>query len=444
MIIIGGGAVLTRDPEKPFMAGGGVAAGDDGLILALGPVSRLRREYPGAAYVDARGGLIMPGLVDLHHHACALLSRGLEPRGVRPMRYMGLLENCWWKLDRAMNLEDVYCGASADFLDCVRNGVTTVFDQHASYGAVTGSLSEVSRAADRLGLRACLGYEVSDREGESKCKAAIQENLSFMREISRRTDSLRRGMMGMHASFTLSDRTLEACMEALPATSGCHIHVAESLEDTTHSLQTYGRSIVRRLRERGVLGRKTIAAHCTHLNWEDVQILRETDTAVVHCPESNMASAVGCADIEAYLRAGLSLGLGTDGFSSDLFLGMRTASLLCRHNSGDALSGAGVASDLLFRANPSLASRFFGVELGVLKPGAAADIIVCDYPPPTPLSAANADSHILRGVCGRSVTTTVVAGKVLMENRIIKVADEEALLSESRQQAADLWRRAGI
>ena len=343
-----------------------------------------------------------------------------------------------------MNLEDVYCGASADFLDCVRNGVTTVFDQHASYGAVTGSLSEVSRAADRLGLRACLGYEVSDREGESKCKAAIQENLSFMREISRRTDSLRRGMMGMHASFTLSDRTLEACMEALPATSGCHIHVAESLEDTTHSLQTYGRSIVRRLRERGVLGRKTIAAHCTHLNWEDVQILRETDTAVVHCPESNMASAVGCADIEAYSRAGLSLGLGTDGFSSDLFLGMRTASLLCRHNSGDALSGAGVASDLLFRANPSLASRFFGVELGVLKPGAAADIIVCDYQPPTPLSAANADSHILRGVCGRSVTTTVVAGKVLMENRILKVADEEALLSESRQQAADLWRRAGI
>ncbi len=444
MIIIGGGAVLTRDPEKPFMAGGGVAAGDDGLILALGPVSRLRREYPGAAYVDARGGLIMPGLVDLHHHACALLSRGLEPRGVRPMRYMGLLENCWWKLDRAMNLEDVYCGASADFLDCVRNGVTTVFDQHASYGAVTGSLSEVSRAADRLGLRACLGYEVSDREGESKCKAAIQENLSFMREISRSTDSLRRGMMGMHASFTLSDRTLEACMEALPATSGCHIHVAESLEDTTHSLQTYGRSIVRRLRERGVLGRKTIAAHCTHLNWEDVQILRETDTAVVHCPESNMASAVGCADIEAYSRAGLSLGLGTDGFSSDLFLGMRTASLLCRHNSGDALSGAGVASDLLFRANPSLASRFFGVELGVLKPGAAADIIVCDYQPPTPLSAANADSHILRGVCGRSVTATVVAGKVLMENRILKVADEEALLSESRQQAADLWRRAGI
>ena len=159
----------------------------------------------------------------------------------------------------------------------------------------------------------------------------------------------------------------------------------------------------------------------------------------VHCPESNMASAVGCADIEAYSRSGLSLGLGTDGFSSDLFLGMRTASLLCRHNSGDALSGAGVASDLLFRANPSLASRFFGVELGVLKPGAAADIIVCDYQPPTPLSAANADSHILRGVCGRSVTTTVVAGKVLMENRILKVADEEALLSESSQQAADLW-----
>ena len=444
MLIIGGGAVLTRDPERPFIAGGGVAAGEDGLILAVGPVSRLRREYPGAAFVDARGGLIMPGLVDLHHHAYTAFTRGLSRRGSRPLRYMDVLEGSLWRLDRAMNLEDVYHSASAAFLDCVRRGVTTVFDGHSSYGAVIGSLAEVDRAASRLGLRACLSYEVSDREGESKCRAAIQENLSFMREISRRGDGMRRGLMGMHAGFTLSDRTLEACMEALPATSGCHIHVAEALEDTTHSLQTYGRSIVRRLRERGVLGRKTIAAHCIHLNWEDVQILRETDTAVVHCPESNMANAVGCADIEAYAGAGLALGLGTDGGGADLFASLRLASLLCRHNAGDALAGEGVAPGLLFGGNPGIAGRFFGLGLGVLKPGAAADVIVCDYQPPTPLDAGNADAHILGGVDGLSVVTTVIAGKVVMENRVVKACDADALLADARQQAADFWRRACV
>ncbi len=444
MVIIGGGAVLTRDPERPFIAGGGVAAGDDGLILALGPVSRLKREYPGASFVDAGGGIIMPGLVDLHHHAYTIYSRGLTPRGNRPLRYMDILEGGLWRLDRAMNLEDVYHSASAAFLDCVRRGVTTVFDQHSSYGAVTGSLPELDRAASRLGLRACLCYEVSDREGESKCRAAIQENLSFMREAARRTDGMRRGMMGMHAGFTLSDKTLEACMEALPATSGCHIHVAEALEDTTHSLQTYGRSIVRRLRERGVLGRKTIAAHGIHLNWEDVQILRETDTAVVHCAESNMASAVGCANIEDYAKAGLTLGLGTDGFGADMLGSLRIASLLCRHNSGDAMAGEGALPGLLFRGNPSIASRFFGVELGVLKPGAAADIIVCDYQPPTPMDAANADAHILGGVDGRSVVTTVIAGKVVMDNRVVKTCDADGLLADARQQAADFWRRACV
>lgn len=444
MLIIGGGAVLTRDPERPFIAGGGVAAGEDGLILAVGPVSRLRREYPGAVFVDARGGLIMPGLVDLHHHAYTVFMRGLGRRGTRPLRYMDILEGSLWRLDRAMNLEDVYHSASAAFLDCVRRGVTTVFDGHSSYGAVTGSLAEVDRAASRLGLRACLSYEVSDREGESKCRAAIQENLSFMREISRRGDGMRRGLMGMHAGFTLSDRTLEACMEALPATSGCHIHVAEALEDTTHSLQTYGRSIVRRLRERGVLGRKTIAAHCIHLNWEDVQILRETDTAVVHCPASNMANAVGCANIEDYARSGLPLGLGTDGCGADMFEAMRAADLLCRHNAGDALAGEGVAPGLLFGGNPGIAGRFFGLGLGVLKPGAAADVIVCDYQPPTPLDAGSADAHILGGLSGLSVVTTVIAGKVVMENRVVKTCDADGLLADARQQAADFWRRACV
>lgn len=441
MIMIGNGVVVTRDAQRPLINGGAVAVGDDGLISALGPTQKLRREYPGAHFVDARGGLIMPGLINLHHHAYYTLARGLRPRPGAGKGLPALLEGRWWRLDRAMNLEDVYHGAAAAFLECVRSGVTTVFDHHASYGAVTGSLSEISRAADELGLRACLCYEVSDREGESKCRAAIQENVDFIREASRRGDGMRCGMMGMHAGFTLSDRTLEACMEALPATSGCHIHVAECLEDTTHSLQTYGKSVVRRLRERGVLGRKTLAAHCIHLNWEDVQILRETDTAVIHCPRSNMCNAAGAADVTEYSRARVGLGLGTDGEAADMLGELAAASALCRHSSQNPDAGFEELPRALFTSNAAFANRFFETPLGVLKPGAAGDVIVLDYRPPTPLTAENLDLHLLAAAGTARVSTTAAAGKLLMEYGVLLCADEEKLLDGARKQAADLWRR---
>lgn len=441
MIMFGNGVVVTRDAQCPLINGGTVAVGDDGLISALGPTQKLRREYPGAHFVDARGGLIMPGLINLHHHAYYTLARGLTPRPGAGKGLPALLEGRWWRLDRAMNLEDVYHGAAAAFLECVRSGVTTVFDHHASYGAVTGSLSEISRAADELGLRACLCYEVSDREGESKCRAAIQENVDFIREASRRGDGMRCGMMGMHAGFTLSDRTLEACMEALPATSGCHIHVAECLEDTTHSLQTYGKSVVRRLRERGVLGRKTLAAHCIHLNWEDVQILRETDTAVIHCPRSNMCNAAGAADVTEYSRARVGLGLGTDGEAADMLGELAAASALCRHSSQNPDAGFEELPRALFTSNAAFANRFFETPLGVLKPGAAGDVIVLDYRPPTPLTAENLDLHLLAAAGTARVSTTAAAGKLLMEYGVLLCADEEKLLDGARKQAADLWRR---
>ena len=441
MIMFGNGVVVTRDAQCPLINGGAVAVGDDGLISALGPTQKLRREYPGAHFVDARGGLIMPGLINLHHHAYYTLARGLRPRPGAGKGLPALLEGRWWRLDRAMNLEDVYHGAAAAFLECVRSGVTTVFDHHASYGAVTGSLSEISRAADELGLRACLCYEVSDREGESKCRAAIQENVDFIREASRRGDGMRCGMMGMHAGFTLSDRTLEACMEALPATSGCHIHVAECLEDTTHSLQTYGKSVVRRLRERGVLGRKTLAAHCIHLNWEDVQILRETDTAVIHCPRSNMCNAAGAADVTEYSRARVGLGLGTDGEAADMLGELAAASALCRHSSQNPDAGFEELPRALFTSNAAFANRFFETPLGVLKPGAAGDVIVLDYRPPTPLTAENLDLHLLAAAGTARVSTTAAAGKVLMEYGVLLCAGEEKLLGGARKQAAGLWRR---
>lgn len=231
-------------------------------------------------------------------------------------------------------------------------------------------------------------------------------------------------------------------MEALPATSGCHLHVAECLEDTAHSLQTYGKSVVRRLRERGVLGRKTIAAHCIHLNWEDVQILRETDTLAVHCPRSDMAGAAGAAGVVEYTRAGVNVGLGTDGFASDMLGELTVGSLLCRHSAQDPEAGFTELPQALFQSNAAFASRIFGTELGVLRPGAAGDVIVLDYVPPTPLTAENLDLHLIAASGTARVSATIAAGKLLMQDHILLVTDEEQLLEGAQKQAAGLWRRA--
>ena len=303
-------------------------------------------------------------------------ARGLSLTNYNPKGFMDILEGMWWRLDRTLDLADTYHSATSTYLDCIRNGVTTVFDHHASYGAITGSLHEISRAADLMGIRTCLCYEVSDRDGADKCRESIEENLSFIHTAAGRDDDMQHAMMGMHAAFTLSDKTLEACLKDLPQGVGCHVHVAEGMDDATHSLRTYGCSVVRRLMDRGVLGPQSIAAHSIHLNWEDMQLLKESQTMVVHNPESNMGNAVGCANIPSYYQAGLCLGLGTDGYTSDMLESYKAANALAKHNAKDPTVGWTEIPSMLFEGNPALAGRYFRTPLGVLKEQAAADIII--------------------------------------------------------------------
>ncbi len=441
MLFIGNGNVITRNAEQPFIKSGAVVIDDQGLIAAVGLEEILSKQYSTENYIDADQGLIMPGMINMHHHIYSAFARGLSMSNYSPKGFLDILEGMWWRLDRKLTLEDTYHSAVATYLECIRNGVTTVFDHHASFGAIEDSLNRISQVADLMGIRTCLCYEVSDRDGEEKCSRAIKENADFMRKVAKRTDDMQYGMMGMHAAFTLSDQTLDRCLEAIPGDEGCHIHVAEGLEDTYHSLQTYGKSVVCRLRDKGILGRRTIAAHSIHLGWEDVQILKETDTMVIHNPESNMGNAVGCANISEYHKAGLSLGLGTDGYTSDMLESYKVANILAKHKSGDPAVGMDEASWMLFENNAALANRYFKTPLGVLQNGAAGDVVILDYVPFTPMDETNLNGHLLFGACGRSVKTTIVAGKVLMKDREFINVDEHKLLSDARQQAGDLWKR---
>ncbi|MCL2695467.1 MAG: amidohydrolase family protein, partial [Clostridiales bacterium] len=225
MLLIGNGRVLTRNGTE-FLENGAVAV-EGRYIKQVGPLAELQKAYPDAEFLDAKGGLIMPGLVNTHDHIYSAFARGLSLRGYNPRNFNDILEGMWWKIDRQLTKENDRLSAWAVYLDCVKNGVTTVFDHHASYLDIPGSLDEIAGAAKAIGLRTSLCYEVSDRDGPTKCEEAIAENERFIKAAAADDTDMIKGMMGLHASFTVSDETLEKCRARGGAQAGFHVHCAE-------------------------------------------------------------------------------------------------------------------------------------------------------------------------------------------------------------------------
>jgi len=409
-------------------------------IVEIGDTDELRLNFPPASFVDAKGGIIMPGMINAHMHFYSSFARGMDLKAAAPHQFNEILDRLWWRLDRSLAHEEVYCSAAVALIECIKNGTTTIFDHHASPGCVMGSLFQVSAAAEKMGIRSCLCYEVSDRDGEVVAQQGIDENCGYIRHCA--NNPMHKAMFGLHASFTLNDALLRRCVEAGSALgSGFHIHTAEASPDAQDCLNKHGKRVVERLRDFGILGKNTIAAHCVHVDEREIDILNSSRAYVVHNPESNMGNAVGCAPILEMMEKGVRVGLGTDGYTCDMLESLKVANLIHKHQRQDA----GVAwlqpHEMLFSQNADFASTYFGETLGRLVPGALADVIVVDYDPPTPLNAGNINGHVLFGLSGRAVATTVVNGRILMLDRQILVADEHEVMSRARELAQALWQR---
>lgn len=440
MLLIGNGRLVTRDDTNPFMENGAVLIEND-LIKKVGLTEELRNEYKDAEYIDAKGGVIMPGFINVHEHIYSAMARGLAIKGYDPKGFLDILDGMWWTIDRNLSLSQVKQSALATYIDSIKNGVTTVFDHHASFGAIEESLFTIEEAAKETGIRSCLCYEVSDRDGEEKMKQAVKENEAFIKHALKDDTDMIAGMMGLHASFTLSDKTLEYCAEHKPEGVGYHIHVAEGIEDLYDSLHKHGKRIIDRLMDMDILGSKTLAAHCIYVNKHEMDVLKETDTMVVHNPESNMGNACGCPPTMEIFHHGILTGLGTDGYTHDMTESYKVANVLHKHHLCNANAAWGEVPEMLFKGNAAIANRYFKRPVGVLKEGAAADVIISDYIPLTPMTKDNINSHVLFGMTGRSIITTVANGKVLMKDRILTEIDEEEAMAKVREEAEKLWTK---
>ena len=440
MILIANGRLITRDSATPYLENGGVAVSGT-KIVEVGETALLQAKYPDAEFVDAHGGVIMPAFINAHSHIYSALARGLAMKGHNPTNFYEVLDGMWWKLDRHLTLEDTRRSAYTTYIDSIKTGCTTVFDHHASYCEIEGSLFAIEEVAKELGVRTVLCYEVSDRDGAEKCNAAIRENADFIAHCEKDQNPLVKAMFGMHALFTISDETMEKCIDANNGRTGFHIHVSEGMNDVYDTLQNYGTRPVNRLLNMGILGEKTLLGHCIHVNPAEMDIIKETGTMVVNNPESNMGNAVGCSPVLQMFKKGILVGLGTDAYTFDMTESLKAALAIQRHNACLPNVGWGEATTMLFENNAKIAARYFDDPLGVLKPGAAADMIVMDYKPFTPFSADNIDGHILFGMAGRQCETTMCAGKLLMRDRVLVGIDEEAINARTLEVSRALWKR---
>jgi len=431
------GIVVTLGRDNKVLWNGSVVTDGD-QITAVGDTPEMRESFPDAEVVDCSGKIILPGFICAHHHFYSTMARGMAPPGEPASNFVEILQRLWWKLDKALSEEDITLSTQIPLIECIRNGTTTIIDHHASPSMRDGSLDLIEKAVREAGLRASLCYEVSDR---NKPGAGIAENERFIKKVGK-GDGQIAAMMGLHASFTVSDETVEKCVGiAEDAGVGCHIHVAEDAADREDSITKYGTPTVNRLQGLGVTGDQSIFVHCVHIDESEMGILADTKTNVVHNPESNMNNAVGVTKLLKLLEKGVLVGLGTDGMSSDMLAQMRCAYLLHRLDNLDPRVAFVEAPQLLLQNNAEIAGRQFGISLGEIAEGRPADLAIIDYCPPTPLNEANFLGHLIFGLVDATVDTTVCRGKILMRNKKILSLDEERIAARSRELAPKMWKR---
>ena len=425
-MILTNALILTFDTANRVLDSGSVEVLEDGAIGSVRGGRAL-----GANAVELQGGLLMPALINCHTHLYSTLARGMHVPGPPPADFPAILKKLWWRLDRALNEEDVYYSALIGLIDSARCGVGTVIDHHASPNACAGSLDSVERAFHEVGLRGATCYETSDRWGRRGALAGIRENVRFLERV--RPGARGGGMFGLHAAFTLSDRTLAECVEANQSLgAGFHIHVAEDACD---------RAAVRRLSEAGVLDEKSLAAHCIHITAAERTLLARRRVNVVHNPQSNCNNAVGIANLPALFRRGIRVGLGSDGYSPRMLDEFKVATQLQQVRAGDARVGGAEAYAALFSGNRDIVKQIWGTEIGRIAPGARADLLLVDYLPSTPIDSSNLFGHLLFGVSNAPVDSLMVDGRWVVRDGHCVNLDERAIAEKATACAKALWER---
>jgi putative selenium metabolism protein SsnA len=422
-LLITNGHLVTLDKHNRFIKNGSVYI-DGNRIVDVGEFDP--GSYAPDRIIDARGSVVMPGLINAHHHLYSTFARGFTPPGPPARNFEENLTKLWWKLDSALKSEDVYYSALLAVMDAAHAGCTTIIDQ-------------VERAFRDVGLSGCLCYEVSDRNmgGEG-----IEENERYIRKCRDSDDDQMAAMFGLHALMTLGTKTLERCADIGTALdTGFHVHAAEDEIDVKVTRERYGQSIMERFADFGIPGPKTIFVHGTYLEPAELDLLHSTDSILVNNPESNMNNGLKVSPVLDMLKHGVTVGVGTDGVSSHLISQARAMYLHQRTSRQDPTLAFAESCDILLKGNRNICNRLLPEPRGALAPGQLADVVIYNYVPFTPLNAETFYGHLLFGLSFSRVRTTIARGGVVVDDGCLPHLDEEAIRAHCAERATAIWSR---
>ena len=405
----------------------------DKQIIEVGPMSQYKDN--GVKPIDGQGQLLLPNFVCNHAHIYSIFARGMI-LPFDPHNFLEILEQMWWKMDAKIDNKTTYYSGICAGKEFIENGVTTIIDHHASGTDITGSLKALKKAlVNDLGLRAVLCFETSDRYPVDKC---IKENISFMQKNK---DDHIAGLFGMHASMTLSNKTLASASKKLKD-GPIHIHVAESKMDEEDSQAKYGMSIIERLDKYGLVHPNSLIVHGVDIKDNELEIVSKRKAYMVVNTTSNMNNAVGLPNIKNYLNHGIKVMVGNDGLSSNMATEYLNA-FYTTHLFNETPTALGL-SEILDMINNSYeyVSKMLGIKLGRIEKDYEADFMLVPYKPFTVMDNTNAFGHVFYGLYPSLRPNDVYAsGKCLLKNRKIVSKKVEKLFNESIDVSKDLWTR---
>jgi putative selenium metabolism protein SsnA len=391
----------------------------------------------GDSIIDAGGRIVTIPLVNFHDHIYSRLAKGLPIKGDMS-DFQNILKSLWWKLDLDLDLEMVKASAQMAAIESIRNGVTYIFDHHASPSNTDGSLSTIADVIETTGLRGVLCFETSDRNGDVFTQQAFEENKDFfLNHASKNVKAL----FGIHASFTVEDKTLQNIEEFTNANNvGVHVHLSEDKSDNEISINKYGKTPIERFNEFGLLKSKSILAHGIHLTESDYKILENSNSALAYNLDSNLNNAVGLPNFGMVPKSTTVL-VGTDGMHANIAHSLKQLFLQLRYSGLSFDDTFGFIIESFFKQH-KFAQQFFN-DFPSLKVGDRADLIIWDYVPPTPFNSDNFWGHYLYGVIERPVKTVIQNGNILMNDFTLINIDETVITSNIIEQGNRLFNKFG-
>jgi len=425
-LIVAGGTVVTMDAQRRVIEDGAVAVRGDSVV-AVGPRGEVEVNYEAAKTIEARGAIVMPGLINGHAHAAMSLFRGVADDlslGDWLHKYIFPAEA------RNVNEEFVLWGTRLSLLEMIEGGITTYADMYYFEDAV-------ARATKEAGMRGVLGETIIDFPAPDN-KTLAQAYEYTQKYLNRwKGDSLIIAAVAPHSIYTCSEKTLQdSAALARRNSAPILIHIAEAPFEAEQSRAKHGLSPVQYLERIGLLGPDVTGAHCIWVDVGDISTLAHYGVGCAHNPSSNMKTAAGVMPVVEMLAAGEAIGLATDGAASnnnqDLFEEMDLAAKLQKSARRDPRA---LPAEQVVEMATISGARALHLEkqIGSLEPGKRADVIVVDAGAAHATPMYNVYSQLVYALKAADVRTVIVGGKVLMEERHVLTLDEKEILAKARE-----------